>query len=99
MIELLENQYPFQVEFVPTGKQQVKSETSSSNLETMVGKQTTLHHFLTKRKSAAADDAVDSASAKKQKMEDTWEEVDGGKLIVFTTDGVQLKSKVFQFSL
>ncbi|XP_057376303.1 uncharacterized protein F21D5.5-like isoform X1 [Daphnia carinata] len=99
VIELLENQYPFRVEFSPAINQQVKSDTSSSSPEEMVGKQTNLNNFLTKRKSASGDDAVDPSIAKKQKVEDTWEEVDGGKLIIFTTEGVQHKSKIAAFDL
>ncbi|KAI9561889.1 hypothetical protein GHT06_012851 [Daphnia sinensis] len=99
VIELLENQYPFRVEFSPAINQQVKSEASSSSPEEMVGKQTTLNNFLTKRKSTSTDDSVDPSLAKKQKIENTWEEVDGGKLIVFTTEGVQHKSKIAAFDL
>ena len=82
--ELLENQYPYQVEFW------------ISNLD-MVGKQTTLNHFLTnKRKNAdegkQQDD--DQSPAKKKKGEDSWEELEDGNLIIFTTHGVQHQSKV-----
>lgn len=97
-IELLEKQYPFRVEFSPDTTQVLSSDTSSSSSEAiMVGKQTTLNNFLTtKRKSTSGESALDpNHFAKKQKIEDSWEEIDGGKLIVFTSDGVQHKSKVF----
>jgi hypothetical protein len=103
IIELLEKQFPFRVEFSPVPNQVPSSVTSSSSSEEiMVGKQTTLNNFITtKRKSTSAEDVQGpSFFAKKQKTEDTcWEEIDNGKLIIFTSDGVQHKSKVFQFIL
>jgi bifunctional polynucleotide phosphatase/kinase len=102
IIELLEKQFPFRVEFIPDPNQVPSSvKSSSSSEEIMVGKQTTLNNFITtKRKSTSAEDVQDpSFFAKKQKTEDTWEEIDNGKLIIFTSDGVQHKSKVFQFIL
>ncbi|XP_046649857.1 uncharacterized protein F21D5.5-like [Daphnia pulicaria] len=102
IIELLEKQFPFRVEFSPDPNQVPSSVTSSSSSEEiMVGKQTTLNNFITtKRKSTSAEDVQDpSFFAKKQKTEDTWEEIDNGKLIIFTSDGVQHKSKIAAFDL
>ncbi|EFX85136.1 hypothetical protein DAPPUDRAFT_46356 [Daphnia pulex] len=77
IIELLEKQFPFRVEFSPDPNQVPSS-----------------------RKSTSAEDVQDpSFFAKKQKMEDTWEEIDNGKLIIFTSDGVQHKSKIAAFDL
>ena len=99
IIELLEKQYPFRVEFSPDPTKILSSDSSSSSTEeVMVGKQTTLNNFLiTKRKSTSDENALDpNHFAKKSKMENSWEEIDGGKLILFTSDpGAQHKSKVF----
>jgi len=90
--ELLENQYPYQVEF-----SLLSNLNPGSHSPDMVGgKQTTLDHFLKNKKKSAEDDKTDQSPAKKIKGEAdiTWEEFDNGKLIVFTTQGVQHKSKV-----
>lgn len=87
-IELLLNQYLYRVEF-DSGS---SGGETSSTVE-MVGKQTTLNGFLTKRKSCD-DQAASNSDWKKQKTEESWLEVDGGKLIVFTSSDVQHKSKV-----
>lgn len=103
IIELLEKQYPFRVEFSPDPTKNLLSDTSSSSTEeVMVGKQTTLNNFLiTKRKSTSDENALDpNHFAKKSKMENSWEEIDGGKLILFTSDpGAQHKSKIAAFDL
>lgn len=82
--ELLENQYPYKVEF------SLLSNTSPD----MVDKQTTLNHFLKNKRKIAEDGNDNHSQAKKMKEEYTWEEFDNGDLIVFTTHGVQHKSKV-----
>ncbi len=95
VLELLENQYAYKVEFDPVPV--YETEVSPQKSE-MVGKQTTLNFFLKKRKSTddeeEPNDPSDKTEAKKQKTEKSWLEVDGGKLIVFTSDSVQHKSKV-----
>lgn len=95
VLELLENQYAYTVEFDPVPV--YETEVSPKKSE-MVGKQTTLNLFLKKRKSTddedEPNDPSDKTEAKKQKTEKSWLEVDGGKLIVFTSDSVQHKSKV-----
>ena len=90
VLELLETQYSYTVEFDPVPN--YPSCARKENLE-MVGKQTTLFDFLGKRKSE--NTAEGQNESKKVKMEHTWEEIDGGKLMVFCTEGVQSKSKVF----
>lgn len=92
ILELLEKQYLYRVEFNPIPSYPNHTSRGNSNSE-MVGKQTTLNDFLGKRK---PDETVGgSKECKKPKMEHTWEEIDGGKLIMFTTEGVQSKSKVY----
>lgn len=92
LIELLANKYIYKVEFEPVAQAFVEETTNS---EEMVGKQTTLNSFLTKRKSCD-DPSTSDSFLKKQKIEDSWLEVDGGKLIVFTSSDVQHKSKVYK---
>lgn len=88
IIELLEKQYLYSIEFHPNPKSD--SEISASD---MVGKQTTINHFLVKRKTT--DGMNIESETKRQKTEDSWLEVDGGKLIVYTNDdGAQHKPKV-----
>ena len=91
VLELLEKQYSYVIEFnpSPSSSNSVLKETVDSE---MVGRQTTLNDFLGKRK--PQDSADGSKELKKPKLEHTWQEIEGGKLIVFTTDGVQSKSKV-----
>ena len=67
----------------------VKESPTKVNPE-MVGKQTTIDSFLGKRKSESAD----VNQFKKQKTENIWEEIDGGKMILFSTEGVKSKAKV-----
>ncbi len=55
----------------------------------MVGKQTTLNFYI-KRKS---DDDGGNTS-KKAKTSESWQVCDDGGLIIFTTDGVESRSKV-----
>ena len=100
ILELLENKYAYRVEFDPVPSYKTAADPNSLGLNSeMVGKQTTLNHFLKKRKSPDGEDEPNdpannsNTENKKQKME-KWLEVDGGKLIVFTSDGLQHKSKV-----
>lgn len=94
VLELLEKQYSYTVEFDPVPN--YPSCARKENLE-MVGKQTTLFDFLGKRKSE--NPAEGQNESKKVKMEHTWEEIDGGKLMVFCTEGVQSKSKIAAFDM
>ena len=87
--ELLEKQYPYKVEF------SLLSNTSpQSHSPDMAGKQTTLNHFLKNKRKSAEDDNDNQSPAKKLKEGDSWEELESGNLIVFTTPGVEHKSKV-----
>jgi hypothetical protein len=87
----LENLHHYRVEFTPVPNysgQPCVPETDSE----MVGKQTTLNHFL-KRKDPG-ENVEGSSPAKKKKEAETWEEIDSGKLIVYTSSDIQAKSKV-----
>lgn len=88
LIELLEHQYPYKVEF-DSGPD--CSTTTTTEVE-MAGKQTSISSFFEKRKSS--DDSANGSQPKKQKTEDFWTEVDEGKLLIFTSDGIENKSKV-----
>lgn len=95
-IELLENQHIYTVEFSSNNE---PTNQSQKDLE-MVGKQTTLNDFVSiKRKDASNRDGDETSAAKKRKTdEEIWNEVDGGKLIVFSTSQpVEHKSKVMLF--
>jgi len=72
----------------------VKESPTKVNPE-MVGKQTTIDSFLGKRKSESAD----VNQFKKQKTENIWEEIDGGKMILFSTEGVKSKAKIAAFDM
>lgn len=87
-IELLEGQYPYRVEFIPNP---IEQEALPGAVEEMAGKQTTLNNFF-KRKSVEESEA--SNNPKKLKTEDTWEEIDGGKLIIYRSEGVNPSQKV-----
>lgn len=88
LIELLEKQYPCRVEFDPIPAYNTAPSLPTDN---MPGKQTTLNHFFMKGKDT---DEASGSQTKKQKTEDSWLEIDGGQLIVSTTDDVEHKSKV-----
>lgn len=86
-IELLEGQYPYEVHFTPDPTKSV----SSLEDQEMASKQTTLNTFF-KRKSS--EESETSNISKKQKTENIWEEIDNGKLIIYTIEGVQPSEKV-----
>ena len=87
--ELLEKQYPYKVEF-----SLLSNTNPQSHSPDMAGKQTTLSHFLKNKRKSAEDDNDNQSPAKKLKEGDSWEELESGNLIVFTTQGVQHKSNV-----
>ena len=92
VIELLENQHHYRVEFspVPDYSSPCLPETDGE----MVGKQTTLSHFLKRKDPGDLENVGGSSPAKKRKEAETWEEIENGKLIVYTSSDIQAKSKV-----
>lgn len=94
IFELLENLYLYKVHF----HQINNSELPSTSPAEMVGKQTTLNNFLKRKEKEETDADEDKTSSsparKKNKTGDSWEEFDHGKLLIFTSDGIEAKPKV-----
>ena len=98
--ELLENLYPYKVEFVPSVQDQQHQTPSSTDID--LEQTITLNH-LEKRKDPPGTDEEQNMkqclSKKKNKTGDSWEEFDNDELFVFTAEGVEPRSKVIHFKI
>lgn len=90
-LELLEDLHKYRIEFDPPPD---KHPLSSTDAAEMVGRQTTLNNFLKRKKTTEENASETQSPSKRVKNEESWAEIDNGKLIVFTTPKVDPRPKV-----